>query len=224
MRLASITPATFAELPFAARRSVWWEVPDGFGLSGAAAEFEKEAWVSAVCSEAPDCGFVVSHGGLFYCEPRFAPGSTVLASGPVSADALLISSMFIDPGFEGTGIDVVLLHAALMQITLMGYPAVEAFGYVPGTADAAGSLGELGGHGGDPESAGRGLGTADTPPGRIDAAVAVAGGFLGAQFLEDNGFTVVADDPVVPRYRLALPPAEGILSVAALTEMVAAAV
>ncbi|MDY6049643.1 MAG: hypothetical protein SPI77_03635 [Corynebacterium sp.] len=203
MRLTPITPVTFADLPFAARRSVWWEVPDSFHLTGAEAEFEKEAWVSAMCAEFADCGFLLGHGAVFYCPPAAAPAAAVLPTGPVSADALLLSSLFIDPGYEGTGVDVALLHAALMQMTLLGYAAAEAFGYV---CDRAG-------------------GADATGPGTVPSAqVARAAGFFPAQFLDDNGFHLVADHPLVPRYRIALPPADGLLSVAALTDMVAAAV
>ncbi|MDD7585431.1 MAG: hypothetical protein SPK00_04580 [Corynebacterium glucuronolyticum] len=125
MRLAPIDPENFHSLPVYARLSTYWELaPDVSELTSGQREFEKEAWVAT----AGNCGFTFGPSAIFYCHPSLAPGASRLNAGPVSADAQLATSMFIDPGFTEIGIEPVLIDSVIMEVTLGGSPALEAFG------------------------------------------------------------------------------------------------
>src|ERR1700704_4915923 len=98
----------FEQLPKHARRCVFWEV-DPSTLPGedhlADPEFEKEAWLSMVMLEGGSCGQIAVQGdpdGLstddapclgytFYAPPRAVPRARLFPSGPVSADAVLLT-------------------------------------------------------------------------------------------------------------------------------------
>ncbi|MCT1442989.1 hypothetical protein QZG57_09360 [Corynebacterium glucuronolyticum] len=125
MRLAPIDPENFHTLPVYARLSTYWELaPDVSDLTSGQREFEKEAWVAT----AESCGFTFGPAAIFYCHPSLAPGAVRLDAGPVSGDAQLATSMFVDPGFTGIGIEPVLMDSVIMEVTLGGSPALEAFG------------------------------------------------------------------------------------------------
>ena len=115
---ASIRPLrleAFEQLPKHARRCVFWEVdpqtlPDGEQLADP--EFEKEAWLSMVMLEWGSCGQVATAevadevddsddeclGYALYAPPRAVPRAQRFPTGPVSADAVLLTSMGVEPG------------------------------------------------------------------------------------------------------------------------------
>jgi hypothetical protein len=114
---ARITPLrleAFEQLPKHARRCVFWEVdPATLGNQDHLAdpEFEKEAWLSMVMLEWGSCGQVATVvpdersqseppclGYVFYAPPRAVPRAQRFPTGPVSADAVLLTSMGIEPG------------------------------------------------------------------------------------------------------------------------------
>ena len=123
---ARITPLrleAFEQLPKHARRCVFWEV-DPSTLQGedhlADPEFEKEAWLSMVMLEWGSCGqlavecgpgddSVVSDdahclGYAFYAPPRAVPRAALFPTAPVSADAVLLTTLGVDAGAEADGL------------------------------------------------------------------------------------------------------------------------
>ena len=208
---ASIRPLrldAFEQLPKHARRCVFWEVdpqtlPEGDQLADP--EFEKEAWLSMVMLEWGSCGQVATApvavdgdagddgedeclGYALYAPPRAVPRAQSFPTGPVSADAVLLTSMGVEPG-QPDGLQRLLLAQVVNELVRRGVRALEAFGR---TAQAAELLG------------------ADSVDPDLARSIAALGDcsfelcMIDADFLLDAGFTVVAPHPYFPRLRLEL--------------------
>jgi hypothetical protein len=199
----------FEQLPKHARRCVFWEV-DPSTLPGedhlADPEFEKEAWLSMVMLEWGSCGQIAVPCGpdgellsssddapclgyAFYGSPRAVPRARLFPSGPVSADAVLLTSMGIETAEDGDGLPRGLIAAVVGDLVRRGVRALEAFGR---TAEAS----ELS----DPRLV----------PAELRPAVQVLGDcsidrcIVDADFLGDVGFEVVTPHRYFPRLRLEL--------------------
>lgn len=209
VRIRPLRLDAFEQLPKHARRCVFWEV-DPQTLSGgslADPEFEKEAWLSMVMLEWGSCGQVASTepvgpatddddgepclGYVLYAPPRVVPRAQRLPTGPVSADAVLLTSMGVEPG-QADSLATMLIGQVVSELVRRGVRALEAFGR---TAEAAEIL--------DPD-------TAATVDPRLQPAIATLGDcsvdlcMIDADFLQDAGFTVVAPHRYFPRLRLEL--------------------
>ena len=211
---ARITPLrleAFEHLPKHARRCVFWEV-DPATLGGndhlADPEFEKEAWLSMVMLEWGTCGQVAMEvaedsgaaaedpdadqlclGYILYAPPRAVPRAQRFPTGPVSADAVLLTSMGIEPGQAAGELPRGLIARAIDELVRRGVRALEAFGRTP----AAGELHELT------------LVDPDVRPVRESLGdCSVEHCIIDADFLKEAGFVVVAPHPYFPRLRLEL--------------------
>ncbi|MDX1893176.1 acetyltransferase [Mycolicibacterium sp. 050158] len=216
---ARITPLrleAFEQLPKHARRCVFWEVdpstlqgPDSRPDHLADPEFEKEAWLSMVMLEWGSCGqlavscepeqadFAASTlsgdepclGFAFYAPPRAVPRAGLFPTGPVGADAVLLTTVGVESGSEGEDLTRALMAAVVGDLVRRGVRALEAFGR---TAEAL----ELT----DP---------ALVPP-DLRPAVEALGDcsveqcIIDADFLLDVGFQIVAPHRYFPRLRLEL--------------------
>lgn len=179
-------------------------------------EFEKEAWLSMVMLEWGSCGQVAvaapsgdsaslaalagdgDDGGdaaedaclgyVLYAPPRALPRAQRFPTGPVSADAVLLTSMGVESD-QTDGLASLLIGQVVGELVRRGVRALEAFGRTPEVAD---------------------LLTADTVPPELQPAIAALGDcsselcMIDAEFLEDVGFTVVAPHRYFPRLRLEL--------------------
>ena len=164
--LRAVLPATMA--------SLYWETeptPEGVEPDTSACVIDKEAWLSQVQLEWGTAGQNAicfdpdrTLGTILYAPPRFIPRQAHLPTAPVSADAIVLTSLKIAPGFEGEGLEEQLIDGAVADLTRRGVKAIEAFGCTH----------------------------------RSDEVIAI-------DFLLAAGFTIVADDPQVPRLRLELP-------------------
>lgn len=196
----------FEQLPKHARRCVFWEVDPATLGSGdylPDPEFEKEAWLSMVMLEWGSCGQVAAAapaegsessgeesclGYILYAPPRAVPRAQRFPTGPVSADAVLLTSMGIEPG-QGAGLTHSLVSHVVNELVRRGVRALEAFGR---TAEATDLL--------DP----------DAVDPELHSAVEALGDcsfdqcMIEADFLLDAGFTVVAPHRYFPRLRLEL--------------------
>ena len=194
----------FEQLPKHARRCVFWEV-DPPTLGGDILpdpEFEKEAWLSMVMLEWGSCGQVAIGpsasaslgdeesclGYALYAPPRAVPRAQRFPTGPVSADAVLLTSMGVEPGSD-EGLPELLLSHVVNELVRRGVRALEAFGR---TTQATELLG--------PVPVGPELQPA------IDALAecSIESCMIDADFLIDVGFTVVAPHRYFPRLRLEL--------------------
>ncbi|WP_018118141.1 hypothetical protein [Corynebacterium mastitidis] len=197
-----ITQESFDRLVPSAASGVFWELdPESAERVRRRGEerFEKEAWLSSVLLDAPGCGFYLWEdrplATLFYCSPAQAPGARQLPTAPASADATLITSLYTAPGWEGMGMEAVLIDAAIMDVMRQGDAlAVEAFGWRD-------------------EGDGRLPGDREPRDGEAERIVARAPeiGLLSASALEAAGFSTVREHPLLPRLRLELPPQRELL-------------
>jgi hypothetical protein len=207
---ARITPLrlqAFEQLPKHARRCVFWELDPATLQRGdhlADPEFEKEAWLSMVMLEWGSCGQVAVECGpgdealtaaadddaqclgyAFYAPPRAVPRAQLFPTGPVSADAVLLTSMGVESDVDGLSRHI--MTSVVGDLVRRGVRALEAFGR---TAEAS----EL----------------SHTLPPELRPAVQALGDcsveqcVIDADFLIDGGFTVVAPHRYFPRLRLEL--------------------
>lgn len=205
VRIRPLRLEDFEQLPKHARRCVFWEV-DPQTVDGGDylpdPEFEKEAWLSMVMLEWGSCGQVAVTasdddaaadddepclGYMLYAPPRAVPRAQRFPTGPVSADAVLLTSMGVEPKAAG-GVESLLIAQVISELVRRGVRALEAFGRTAEAADLVGS--------------------------RVEPALRPAVAALGdcsfetcmidVGFLLDAGFTVVAPHRYFPRLRLEL--------------------
>ena len=93
---------------------------------------EKEAWVSEVLREWGSCGRVALVddqlvGYVIYAPAGFVPGAAGFATAPVSADAVLLTTIHVDPASRGGGVGRMLVRAMARDLVERNIRAVEAF-------------------------------------------------------------------------------------------------
>ncbi|AZG47021.1 hypothetical protein [Gordonia insulae] len=239
MRLAvtRLDLESFESLPLHARRCVFWEVDPAssartaenaiFGDLGAfESEFDKEAWISGLLLEWGTCGQVAVDGQTghfvgtaFYAPPGRVPRSRHFPTSPVSADAVLLTSIRSEPGFEEAV--PILLDSVVTDLVRRGVRAVEAFGIVRTPAESRSPDSPPAESLPHPEDVGE-LGALESISGELsfwadEAIVEITRAMhdspqsdlcteciIDADFLKDSGFDVVASHPRFPRFRLEL--------------------
>ena len=134
--IVGVTLDNLEHLPKKCRHCVFWELAphlreeaEQFGQT----DFEKEAWVSSVLLEWGSCGRIVyldsvPAGYALYAPPSAVPRAVAFPTGPVSADAVLLTALRILPEFAGAGLGRVLVQAVAKDLTRRGVKAIEAFG------------------------------------------------------------------------------------------------
>jgi len=145
-RIAPLRLEAFEQLPKHARRCVFWEVdPDTIGNQNQLAdpEFEKEAWLSMVMLEWGSCGQVATRaparpgepsgesagdppclGYVFYAPPRAVPRAQRFPTAPVSADAVMLTSMGVEPGRDSDGLSRGLVAQVVAELMRRGVRAL----------------------------------------------------------------------------------------------------
>ncbi len=107
---------------------------------------EKEAWVSHVLREWGSCGRVVlvddrAVGFAIYAPPLYLPGAGAFPTAPASPDAVLLSTVWVDPAHTGGGLGRMLVQGMARDLVKRGgISAVEAFGDTRGPGRANGCL------------------------------------------------------------------------------------
>lgn len=123
--------------PFSCKYCLYWEHPE-LPLDPAAEASEerfakKLAWLRRVRKEWGGCGKLLvvgdeTVGYAQYAPVRFFPGATEYPAGPVSADAVLLTCLFIPkPQWRGQGLGSLLLKAILEELSARGIRVVETF-------------------------------------------------------------------------------------------------
>lgn len=213
---ARITPLrleAFEQLPKHARRCVFWEVdpstlhgPDSRQGHLADPEFEKEAWLSMVMLEWGSCGQLAVAGTpeqsgstssgdesclgfALYAPPRAVPRASLFPTGPVSADAVLLTTVGVESGDDCDGLTRALMAAVVGDLVRRGVRALEAFGRTAETAELS-----------DPQMVSPDLRSAVQVLGDCSLDQCV----VDADFLGDIGFQIVAPHRYFPRMRLEL--------------------
>lgn len=204
--VVSLELENFEALPLHSRRCVFWEV-DRSGTSpaldsvitspstvgdfvGPESEFDKEAWLSGLLLEWGVCCQVAIEpttervvGAAFYSPPGRVPRAQHFPTAPVGADAVLLTTIRMEPGFESDA--ATLFDAVVADLVRRGVRAVEAFGFS-----------------GDDESLAMDLVTLLLGSGMASDVCRRC--ILPTELLTSFGFEVVAEDPYLPRLRLEL--------------------
>src|SRR5690349_2186779 len=106
-RMAPLTLDTVADLPKQSRQCVYWELDATAAQRVAEAgypDFEKEAWISTVLLQWGPCGRLVyvddqPVGFVMYAPPVYVPQQGSFPTSPVSGDAVLLTTGWIEPAF-----------------------------------------------------------------------------------------------------------------------------
>jgi GNAT superfamily N-acetyltransferase len=140
--MAALTLDNLDDLPKRCRHCVFWELSPQLAdqaVEFGSVEFEKEVWVSQLLLEWGSCGKVVyvrgvPAGYVIYAPPSAVPRAAEMPTGPVSADAVLLTAMQVMPEFAGEGLGRLLAQSVVKDLTRRGVKAVEVFGDArPGT-------------------------------------------------------------------------------------------
>jgi GNAT superfamily N-acetyltransferase len=205
VRITPLRLEAFEQLPKHARRCVFWEVdPAALGKEDHLAdpEFEKEAWLSMVMLEWGSCGQVATAvvpegddseppcvGYVLYAPPRTVPRAHRMPTAPVSADAILLTSMGVEPGQDSEDLPQSLVARVVDELVRRGVRALEAFGRTPATVELL-----------DPQAVDPEI----QPVVEAFGDCSVEHCVIDAEFLQDVGFVVVAPHRYFPRLRLEL--------------------
>ena len=133
--LVPLSMSSVVDLPDRCRSCVAWEVPASAlaGLDAEQAAFEKEVWLSGVMLTWGSAGQLVTvderpAGFALYAPPTAVPGALAFPSGPVSPDAVLLTTARILPEFQGRGLARFLMNGVVAALTSRGVRAIEMFG------------------------------------------------------------------------------------------------
>ncbi|MDQ4051823.1 MAG: GNAT family N-acetyltransferase, partial [Actinomycetota bacterium] len=100
----------------------------------AACAEEKDAWLSEVLREWGSCGRVAlvdeePVGYVVYAPAAYVPGAGSFPTAPVSPDAVLLTTVYVDPAHAGGGLGRMLVQGMARDLIRRGgIRAVEAFG------------------------------------------------------------------------------------------------
>ena len=121
-------------LPSPCRSCLFWELDPVRRARVEDPCAEKDAWVSEVLREWGSCGRVALVDGepvgyLFYAPQTYVPGAASFPTAPVSPDAIVLTTAYVDPAHAGGGLGRMLVQGMARDlIERGGIRAVEAFG------------------------------------------------------------------------------------------------
>jgi len=132
-----LTLDNLAQLPGPCQTCTFWELDPvrRQQVAGHEAE-EKAAWLSTMLRDWGSVGRVVRVddqvvGHVLWAPAVHLPGSEGFATAPVSPDALLLATAYVDPEFRGQGLGRVLVQSMAKDLVKHGgIGAVEAFGAI----------------------------------------------------------------------------------------------
>ncbi len=128
-----LTLDTLDALPAPCRSCLFWECDPVRRARLCDPATEKQAWVSEVLREWGSCGRVALVddalvGYLIYAPAGFVPGAAGFATAPVSPDAVLLTTAYVEPHCRRQGIGRMLVRAMARDLVERDVRAVEAFG------------------------------------------------------------------------------------------------
>jgi len=142
-RVVHLTLDHLAALDAPCRDCVFWQLDPvrraRVDLEGDAGE-EKRAWLSAVLRDWGSCGRVVlvegrPVGHVVYAPPALLPSADAFPTSPVSPDAVLLASAYVDPAHAGAGLGRLLVQAMAADLVERGHTAIESYGDTRGRAN-----------------------------------------------------------------------------------------
>ncbi|RRQ28428.1 GNAT family N-acetyltransferase [Rhodococcus sp. Eu-32] len=187
--VTGVTLDSFDQLPAHTRRCRFWVLDPGVDAPSSDSldlEFENEAWLSMIMLEWGSCGQMLSTGGesigcALYAPPGVVPRASAFPTSPVSADAVLLTTLRVESEVDREDHSAALMQAVVADLVNRGVRALEAFG-IRKTADDAK--------------------TGPTATSQLTCSDTVC--MIDADFLEKMGFDVVAPHHRYPRLRLEL--------------------
>jgi GNAT superfamily N-acetyltransferase len=137
-KIASLTLDRLETLPGPCRSCVFWELDavrrERVCRHPELAAAEKDVWLSHVLREWGSCGQVALVddqvvGYLAYAPAAFVPGVEQFPTAPVSPDAVVLTTVYLDPAHRGGGLGRMLIQAMARDLIRRGgIRAVEVFG------------------------------------------------------------------------------------------------
>ena len=133
-KVVRMTLDHLAELDAPCRTCVFWELDPVSRDRVDEPAAEKEAWMSGVLRDWGSCGRVMMVddrpvGFVLYAPPAYLPGAGGFPTAPVSSDAVLLSSIYVEPTARGGGLGRMLVQGMARDLIQRGgIAAVEAFG------------------------------------------------------------------------------------------------
>lgn len=121
-------------LPASCRECVFWECDAVRRQRVDQPALEKEAWLSEVLREWGSCGRVALVDGdpvgyAVYAPGGLVPGAAGFPTAPVSSDAVLLTTAWVDPQERGGGVGRMLVRAVARDLVDRDVRALEAFGH-----------------------------------------------------------------------------------------------
>lgn len=197
-QLENLTLDNLDDLPSRCRRCIVWEldpVAARSAVSAGTTELDKEAWVSATLLDWGSCGKIVyvdsvPAGYVLFAPPAYVPRSRAFPTSPVSPDAALLVTAYVQPEFAGAGLGRLLVQDVVKELSRRDIKALEAFG------DRRTSVA--------PEDIRRAGQSRDViePVDPVDAARSGGSCVVPADFLLSVGFKTVRPHHRFPRLRL----------------------
>jgi GNAT superfamily N-acetyltransferase len=134
-RIERLTLDHLDQLPQRCGECVFWELDPvrREAVRGHEAE-EKAAWVSMLLREWGSCGRVAivdGHvvGHMIWAPPVHVPAADGFATAPISGDAVILTTAYVEPVHRGGGLGRMLMQGMAKDLVLRGgVRAVEAFG------------------------------------------------------------------------------------------------
>jgi hypothetical protein len=187
--VTGVTLDSFDQLPTHTRRCRFWVLDPKAETSSSDSldlEFENEAWLSMIMLEWGSCGQMLSSEGeivgcALYAPPGAVPRASTFPTSPVSADAVLLTTLRVESDVDREDHSAALIQAVVADLVNRGVRALEAFG-IRKTADD----------------------TKSGPTATLHMTCSDTACMIDADFLEKMGFDVVAPHHRYPRLRLEL--------------------
>lgn len=146
-RTVPLTLDHLEALPSACQHCLFWELDPvrRQRLEHEERAEQKQAWLSEVLRDWGSCGRVAmvddeAVGHVIWAPARYVPGADTFPTSPVSPDALLMTTAYVDPRWRRHGIGRLLVQGLAKDVIKRGdVQAVEAF-----AATRATPIGQLG--------------------------------------------------------------------------------
>lgn len=145
VHIKAITPQCSEDLEPSAAASTFWALPPAYETQRSSAKdplFDKQVWLQNVLLEWGICGYTafVSAGGagtrpvpaatVFFAPARYMQGIANMPTGPISPDAILLSTVHVAVPYMGLYLEHQLIDTVLTEAHRRGVKAVEAFARV----------------------------------------------------------------------------------------------
>lgn len=210
--VTALTLGGLDKLPAHARRCVFWEIDPAVAADSREFSdpvFEKEAWLSTVLLDWGSCGQIAlvddqPAGCALYSPPSAVPRATLFPTSPVSPDAVLLTTLRSEPPYQHNDIANRLIQAVVDDLVRRGVRAIEAFGIRQDPSATAMSTRSVRSMFLLERIDNPAQGVPSSPRQRSNSGCSPESCMIDADFLEDVGFTVVAQHHRFPRLRLEL--------------------